>query len=72
MEDFGKGYSTPEEAARGDIPERFAHITSIEYPADGSEATMDMLTNEVPAFEDYTVYCVRGKDGLWHPTGGHN
>ena len=72
MQEIEKGYSSAEEAARGDIPERFAHITKIYYSADGCEATVDMLTNEAPAFEPYTVYCVRGDDGLWYPTGGHN
>jgi hypothetical protein len=72
MTEGSRGYFTPEEAARGDIPPRFAHITSVTYSADGKMATVVMLTNEAPVFEKYTVQCNLEDDQLWYFGTGQN
>jgi hypothetical protein len=68
MED---GYDTPEEAARGDIPEKYAPAVRVEYSEDGSRATVLLATNEPPAIEYYEVRC-EFKDGKWFGGVGGN
>jgi hypothetical protein len=61
------GFSTPEEAARGDIPARFC--TVLEVRIEGNEARVWMLTNDRPRFEPYEVVCVRRR-GRWFGEDG--
>jgi hypothetical protein len=56
-------YATPEEAARGDIPERYARALSIAFSPDGDQALVVLETNEQPAVELYEVVCYRERDG---------
>lgn len=68
MSEFvGDGYATPEEAARGEIPPRFARVVGVRV--DGDSATVWLLTNEAPQFEPYQVGCVR-HNGLWYDEFG--
>ena len=61
------GYATPEEAARGDIPVRFA--TVVGSLVLGDVATVWLLTNDKPPFEPYEVNCER-QSGCWHFESG--
>jgi hypothetical protein len=47
--DLDNGYSSPEEAARGDIPGEFVTIADIRI--EGDYAVVSMLTNDRPPFE---------------------
>lgn len=67
MSEDRDGYATPEEAARGDIPERF--VTILGTRIDGDRATVWLLTNDRPPFETYVENCGR-EGGRWHPTDG--
>lgn len=67
IDDDVDGYATPEEAARGDIPEKF--VTVLGVAVRGDEATVWLLTNDRPPFEAYVENCVR-TDGRWHPSEG--
>ncbi len=68
MSDVGEEWcETPEQAARSDIPERFARVVGVDVR--GDDATVWLLTNDVPPFEAYTVWCVR-ENGLWRADGG--
>jgi hypothetical protein len=57
-----EGYDTAEEAARGDIPQRFA--TAVGSRVAGDTATVWLLTNDQPPFEPYEVCCER-RGGRW-------
>jgi len=61
------GYATPEEASCADIPQRFVTVVGTEI--DGDTATVWLLTNDRPPFEDYQVNCVRD-DRRWHADSG--
>lgn len=61
------GYNTPEEAAVGDVPRRFALVVGTRL--EGRGATVWLLTNEAPRFEPYQVECVR-RDGRWRSESG--
>lgn len=68
MSEFvGDGHTTPEEAARGDIPPRFARVVGLDI--DGDTATVTLLTNEAPWFEPYQVGCEL-HDGRWFASWG--
>ena len=47
--DLENGYGSPEEAARGDIPEQFVTIADIRI--EGDYAVVSMLTNGRPTYE---------------------
>lgn len=66
-EDEDDGYETPEAAAIGDIPERFATVVGVRV--EGDTALVWMLTNDRPPFEPYEQFCVRA-GGRWHPEDG--
>jgi hypothetical protein len=55
-------YETPEDAARGDIPERYSRPLSVEISPDGREALVVLATNEEPYVEPYEVVCHREGD----------
>jgi hypothetical protein len=61
------GYDSPEEAARGDIPERFAAVLDVRV--EGDTAHVWLLTNDRPTFEPYEEVCVR-RGSRWFPDGG--
>ena len=65
-----RGYGTPEEAARGDIPPQFARVSGVEYSEAGDRACVWLLTNEEPCLYRYTVYCSRDARGRWHFESG--
>jgi hypothetical protein len=68
FEDFD-GYDTPEQAARGDIPERYARVVRVDFSADGTRAVVLLATNEPPAIEYYGVSCAL-EDGRWFGEDG--
>ena len=55
-------FDAPEQAASGDIPERYARVLAVEVR--GDQTTLWLLTNDAPPLEGYTVWCTRN-DGLW-------
>jgi hypothetical protein len=58
-------FATPEEAAIGDIPPRYARVESVDYSRDGKKARVSLLTNEEPYLYPYYVYCERDDQGRW-------
>jgi len=54
---------TPEDIARGDIPEPYVRVPATEYSPDGLHAAVFLLTNEPPAVEEYIEFCYRTEDG---------
>jgi hypothetical protein len=60
---------TPEEAVRGDIPERYVTVLGVRI--EGDEATVWTVTNDRPPYELYEEQCVRTADG-WYSLGGGN
>jgi hypothetical protein len=60
-------HDSPEEAARGDIPEQFVTVVGVRI--EGDSAHVWLVTNDRPTFEGYEVDCVR-KDGKWYDVGG--
>jgi hypothetical protein len=63
-----EGYATAEEAARGDIPERYVRVLGVRF--DGRQAIVWMLTNDRPPFEEYTMLVSRDAHGRWHSALG--
>jgi hypothetical protein len=63
------GFATPEEAARGDIPERYARAAGTLISPDGDNAIVFLLANEEPWVEELEVHCSRGRDGRWGEEG---
>ncbi len=61
------GYNSPEEAARGDIPERFVTVLGVQI--EGDYALVWMLTNDRPTFEGYEESVIR-IGSQWFSTGG--
>lgn len=64
-----EGYTTPEEAARGDIPAQYARAVASAVSPDGKHAAVVLATNEDPAVEMYEVVCFQ-QDGRWLDGGG--
>jgi hypothetical protein len=62
-----RGYETPEEAARGDMPPRYCRVLATSES--GDFALVLLATNEPPYVELYGVRC-RRRDGLWFDEGG--
>jgi len=60
-------YETLEDAARGDIPQRFA--TVVGSWVDGDVATVWLLTNDRPPFHPYEVNCEL-RNGRWDLESG--
>jgi hypothetical protein len=65
--DLDDGFDSPEEAARGDIPQRFVTILGVR--AEGDYAQVWMLTNDRPTFEGYEESVIR-IGSQWFSTGG--
>jgi hypothetical protein len=65
------GFETPEEAARGDIPARFARALATAISPDQSTAVVILGTNEEPFLYPYEVICYR-KEGRWFEGSGSN
>lgn len=65
-----RGFETPEEAALNadsGWPPGMATVVGVEM--EGDHATVWLLTNDRPPFEEYEVYCER-QDGRWFETHG--
>lgn len=62
-----EGYDTPEEAARGDMPERFVTVVGVRVK--GDTAYVWTLTNDRPPFEPYEDVCER-EGGRWFAVSG--
>jgi hypothetical protein len=63
------GAATPEEAARGDIPERYARALVTEVSPDGRWAVVLLGTNEEPALYPYVETC-SAEGGRWFERSG--
>ena len=61
------GYDSPEEAARGDIPEQFATVLGVHI--EGDLARVWLLTNDRPTFEGYEEVVIR-RGSKWFPDHG--
>ena len=61
--------ATPTEAARGDIPARYALPIAVELSSDGRDAVVLLGTNEEPVLYPYLVVCQLESDG-WHEGSG--
>ncbi len=59
-----RGYETPEEAvlAELDVPRRYFNVVGVRVC--GDEAWVYLLTNDRPAYAEYTCVCFR-EQGLW-------
>jgi hypothetical protein len=66
------GAETPEEAARGDIPERYAPTLFVDIDPTGGFATVLLDTNAAGDPYPYEEFCEKGRDGLWYAQGGSN
>ena len=62
---------TPEEAARGEIPERYARVLGVAYSPDRDDAVVLLGTNEEPNLYPYQVLCGRGEEGWYQGTSGN-
>lgn len=65
------GYSSPEEAARGDIPERFSPALAVSRSPDGKRAIVLLGTNGPPDYYPYQEEVRRQRRG-WVAEGGSN
>jgi hypothetical protein len=65
------GYETPEEAVLAGFgaPRRFVNVVGVRVR--GDRARVWLLTNDRPAFEEYTCVCGRER-GLWREEFGTN
>lgn len=57
------GFPTPEAAARGDIPARYARALAVSVSPDERFAAVLLGTNEPPSLYPYLVLCEREGDG---------
>jgi hypothetical protein len=55
---------SPEKAARGDIPPRYAEVLAVEMSPDGQHAAVLLGTNEEPVLYPYVVVC-DNVEGEW-------
>jgi hypothetical protein len=62
---------TPEEAARGGIPERYARFLGIARSPDGNHAVVLLGTNEPPFLYPYQVVCGLGESGWVEEMSGN-
>ena len=62
--------STPEEAARGDVPAQFVQVIGVVVR--GDTAVVAQLTNDVPPYEVETAYCHREGDGWVEGSSGNS
>jgi hypothetical protein len=62
-------FTTPEDAARGDIPEQYVRVVGVVVR--GDQAVVAQLTNDGPPFEVETAYCEREGEG-WLPSASGN
>jgi hypothetical protein len=64
-------YATPEDAARGDIPARFARVLDIAWSPRRDRAVVLLETNEPPSVELYQVVCQQEEAGWTWISGGN-
>jgi hypothetical protein len=62
---------TPEEAARGEIPEPYARVLGTAMSPDGNNAVVLLGTNEPPRLYPYQVVCERREQGWVEEIGGN-
>jgi hypothetical protein len=62
---------TPEDAARGEIPERYARALGVVHSPDGNHAVVLLGTNESPFLYPYQVVCGRGEGGWYEGMSGN-
>jgi hypothetical protein len=62
---------TPEDAARGEIPERYARAHGVVHSPDGNHAVVLLGTNESPFLYPYQVVCGRGEGGWYEGMSGN-
>jgi hypothetical protein len=65
------GYTTPEEAARGDIPREYAKVVDEQISPWGEHAALLLETNEPPAVEYYLVVCEKQGEYWMQMFGGN-
>jgi hypothetical protein len=69
------GERTPEDAARGDVAQRFVQVIGVVVR--GDQAIVAQLMNDIPPHEVETAFCFREPDGSWvggssgNSTGGY-
>lgn len=63
------GYSTPEEAARGDIPQSHAKVLGVAHSPSGKHAIVLVEVSEHPPSERFEMACVRRRS-RWMPMAG--
>jgi hypothetical protein len=63
--------SSPAEAARGNIPARYARPIAAELSPDGRDAVVLLGTNEEPVLYPYLVVCHLESDGWRQGFGGN-
>ncbi len=68
---MSEGYSTPEEAARGDIPARYSTVLDLAYSPDAKHAVVLLGTNEPPYVYEYEVVCSMENDHWVGGSGGN-
>ncbi|HEV8421324.1 MAG TPA: hypothetical protein VGR13_08225 [Actinomycetota bacterium] len=61
---------TPEEAARGSIPERYGRELAVSLSPDGEQAAVLLETNERPYIYPYLVFCDRTAEGWTEGSSG--
>jgi hypothetical protein len=66
-----EGFATPEEAARGDIPPRYARAIAVDIAPWGAHAVVLLATNEPPQLYYYQEICWQ-KAGRWFGGFGNN
>lgn len=65
-------YGSPEEAARGDIPARYARAVAVSVSPEGRRACVLLLTNEEPRLYPYEVIVERDEHGRWRAGASSN
>jgi hypothetical protein len=65
------GHTTLEEAARGEIPERFARVLCVSISPYGQDAIVLLGTNEPPRLHPLEVVCVLGPEGWSERSAGN-
>ena len=61
--------STPEEAARGDLPEDYSRALATSISPDGQYAAVLLGTNAIPFLYSYLVICERTPEGWTEGSG---
>jgi hypothetical protein len=71
LEPHGEGAATPEQAARGDIPEKYSPVLFVDIDASGDFATVLLGTDGPENIYPYEEVCFQ-VEGRWYSSGGSN